>query len=208
MSMSMSLDGLSLGDFRGDLLKSDTGWTKKMMEHLNIIQIRHLAFDCSWLIVPYDISIDGVLGQLNGPSLLYYSSFENSHGTQSYFIFLQAHFSTQKAFMLPNLCRSHRKRFACPIFDKYVHCAVLFLINGFCTVCQICYRHCVTCHFWSNILGKWLLAGVSKFVPYLNIAISLWKSDFEGSSSWSECLIKEYRSKKYLLPLCDNLEVV
>ena len=81
------------------------------------------------------------------------------------------------------------------IFDKSLHCAVLFTIFGFCTVCQICQRHCVTCHFWSNILRKWLLAGVSKFVSYLDIAISLWKSDFEWSSSWNECLIKEYRSK-------------
>ena len=66
----------------------------------------------------------------------------------------------------------------------------------------------VTCHFWSNILRKWLLAGLSKIVPYQDIAISLWKSDFEWSSSWNECLIKEYHSKKCFLSLCDILEVV
>ena len=64
------------------------------------------------------------------------------------------------------------------IFDKSLHCAVLFTIFWFCTVCQICQRHCVTCHFWSNILRTWLLAGVSKIVPYLDIAISLWKKWF------------------------------
>ena len=40
-------------------ISSDLDRTKKMMENLNIIQISHLTFDCSWLMVPYDISITG-----------------------------------------------------------------------------------------------------------------------------------------------------
>ena len=68
-------------------------------------------------------------------------------------------------------------------FHKSVHCAVLFPIYGFCTVCQLCYRHCVTCLFWFNILGEWLLAWVAEFVIYRDIVIALWKSSFEWSSS-------------------------
>ena len=40
-------------------ISSDLDRTKKMMENLNIIQISHLAFDCSCLMVSYDISING-----------------------------------------------------------------------------------------------------------------------------------------------------
>ena len=40
-------------------ISSDLDRRKKMMENLNIIQISHLTFDCSWLMVPYDISITG-----------------------------------------------------------------------------------------------------------------------------------------------------
>ena len=75
------------------------------------------------------------------------------------------------------------------IFDKSVHCAGLSPIYGFCTVCQICYCFCVTCLFWFNVLGEWILVWVSKFVPYRDIAITLWKSNFEWSSSWNGFLI-------------------
>ena len=40
-------------------ISSDLDRTKKMMENLNIIRISHLTVDCSWLMVPYDISITG-----------------------------------------------------------------------------------------------------------------------------------------------------
>ena len=150
------------------------------------------------------------LAQLNGPSLLNYSGFKNFYVTQWHFIFsFFRHISLPyRPFCSPTFANCIWKDLHALIFDKSLHCAVLFTIFGFCTVCQICQRHCVTCHFWSNILRKWLLAGVSKFVSYLDIAISLWKSDFEWSSSWNECLIKEYRSKKCILSLCDILEVV
>ena len=40
-------------------ISSDLDGTKQMMENLNIIQISHLTFECSWLMVPYDILIAG-----------------------------------------------------------------------------------------------------------------------------------------------------
>ena len=57
-------------------ISSDLDQTKKMMENLNTIQISNLAFDCSWLMAPYDTSINA-LAQLNGPSLLNYIGFKN-----------------------------------------------------------------------------------------------------------------------------------
>ena len=170
-----------------------------MMKNRDIIQISHLAFDCSWLMVPYDVSINGPAEWVLTFELQRFWKFP-CHTLTFRFFSVFRHISLPKRpFCSPTFANFIWKDLHALIFDKSVHCAVSFPIYGFCTVCQICYRHCVTCHFWSNILGKWLLAGVSKFVPYLNIAISLWKSDFEGSSSWSECLIKEYRSKKFIL---------
>ena len=40
-------------------ISSERDGTKKMMKNLNIIQISHLTFECSWLMVPYDILIAG-----------------------------------------------------------------------------------------------------------------------------------------------------
>ena len=107
-------------------------------------------------------------------------------------------------FDFSNYC-PYMKRFACTyIWQIYPLCSFISDWWIF-TVCQICYRHCVTCHFWFNNPGKWLLTWVSDIVPYLDIAISLWKSNFEWSSSCIWFLIREYRSKKYLLSLCDIL---